>query len=74
MIDAKCANINGIDFIITQEINYNGSNYMLAIDEEKEETIMIFKSFLQDGREMVSSVTDQNELQSVLEIFKRGNV
>lgn len=74
MIDAKCVTADGIKFIVTNEIDIDGEHYMLAIDSEKEKNIMICKTYLEDGKEMFTSVTDEDELKKVINKFQGENV
>lgn len=74
MEDAKYITIGGFDFIITDEIDFNGNHYMIAIDEAGEDTVTILKQYFVDGKEMVRSVDDDDELEMVLELMKRESV
>lgn len=73
METVKYIAVNGLDFIIVSELDYNDQHYMLAIDEEKEDTIAVLRQTLVNGEEMVESVTDQQELKSVLELLWQKN-
>ena len=67
MENVKYITVNGLDFIIVKELEYNGQHYMLAIDEEKENTIAVLRQVFVDGEELVESVTEEEELKAVLE-------
>lgn len=71
MENVKYITINGFDFIITKEIDFNNTHYMLAIDEKGENTITVLKQVFIDGKEFVESVKDDDELEMVFELFKR---
>lgn len=74
MESVKYINVKGFDFIIVDEVNYNNNHYLLAIDEAGEDTIAILRQSMVDGSEMVESVTDEDELQAVLNILNsKGN-
>ena len=71
MEEVKYITLNGFDFIITNEIDFNGTHYMLAIDEKGENTITVLKQIFIDGKEFVESVNDEDELEMVFELLKR---
>ena len=71
MQNVKYITINGFDFIITKEFDFNGIHYMVAIDENAADTVAILKQSFIDGKEFVESVTDEDELEMVFEIIKR---
>lgn len=73
MEQVKYITIGGFDFIITKEIDFNGTHYMLAIDEAKEDTVTILKQVVINGEEMVESVKDDDELEMIFELIKREN-
>lgn len=71
MVDAKYITIGGFDFIITKEIDFNGNHYMLAIDEKGENTITVLRQMIINGKEVVESIQDEDELEMVLELMRR---
>ena len=71
MQNVKYITINGFDFIITKEFDFNGSHYMIAIDENAADTLAVLKQSVVDGKEFVESVTDDDELEMVFELIKR---
>ena len=71
MQNVKYITINGFDFIITKELDFNGNHYMVAIDENGANTLAILKQSFEDGKEVVESVTDEEELEMVFELMKR---
>ena len=74
MENVKYITVQGFDFIIVDEVNYNNNHYLLAIDEAGEDTIAVLRQTMIDGNEMVESVTDESELQAVLGILNsKGN-
>lgn len=73
MEKVKYITIQGFDFIIAQELDFNGNHYMVAIDEKGEDTITILKQKIKDGKEFVESVTDDDELEMIFELIKREN-
>ncbi|MGM9879233.1 MAG: DUF1292 domain-containing protein [Bacilli bacterium] len=73
MEDTKYITIKGFDFIITKELDFNGSHYMIAIDEKGEDTIAVLKQKFVDGVEKVESVQDDDELEMIFELIKREN-
>ena len=73
MEQVKYITLNGFDFIITKELDFNGNHYIIAIDEKGEDTITILKQKIKDGQEVVESVTDDDELEMIFELIKREN-
>ena len=73
MEETKCITINGFDFIITKEIDFNNNHYMLAIDEKGEDTIAILKQKIINGVETVESVTEDDEIEMVFELLRQEN-
>ena len=65
--------INGFDFLITDELDYNGNHYALAIDENGEDTIAVLKEIEKDGEKRLVSVYDDSELNEVLTMFNKKN-
>ena len=72
MEKVKYITIQGFDFIITQEFDYNGTHYMIAIDEKGENTITVLKQKIVNGKEFVESVTD-DELEMIFDLIKQEN-
>ena len=52
MENVKYITLNGFDFIITDEVDYNNNHYLLAIDENGEDTITVLKQKIVDGKEV----------------------
>ena len=73
MKEVKYIKIQGFDFIITKEFTLNNNSYKIAIDEKGENTICILKSEIVNGKEIVKSVTDEEELEMIIEFLKREN-
>lgn len=73
MEETKYITINGFDFIITKEIDFNNNHYMLAIDEKGEDTIAVLKQNIINGIETVESVTDDDEIELVFELLNKQN-
>lgn len=73
MENVKYITVNGFDFIVTDEVDYNNNHYLLAIDENGENTITVLKQKTVDGEEVVESVFDEDEIQAVLTLIKRKN-
>lgn len=74
MENVKYITVQGFDFIIVDEVNYDNNHYLLAIDEAGEDTIAVLRQVMVDGQELVESVTDESELQAVLGILNaKGN-
>lgn len=73
MENVKYITLNGFDFIITDEVDYNNNHYLLAIDENGEDTITVLKQKIVDGKEVVECVFDEEEIQAVLTLIKRKN-
>ncbi len=65
--------INGFDFLITDELDYNNNHYALAIDEKGENTIAVLKEIEKDGEKRLVSVYDDSELNEVLTMFNKKN-
>ncbi len=73
MEETKYITINGFDFIITNELDFNNNHYMLAIDEKGEDTIAVLKQNIINGVETVESVTDDDEIELVFELLNKQN-
>lgn len=73
MDNIKYVTIAGFDFLITKEIEVNNNHYMIAIDENKNDTITVLKKQIENGKEIVKSVEDDDELELVLELAKGNN-
>ncbi len=73
MEETKYITINGFDFIITKELDFNNNHYMLAIDEKGEDTIAVLKQNIINGIETVESVTDDDEIELVFELLNKQN-
>ena len=73
MEETKYITINGFDFIITKELDFNNNHYMLAIDEKGENTIAVLKQNIINGIETVESVTDDDEIELVFELLNKQN-
>ena len=73
MEETKYITINGFDFIITKELDFNNNHYMLAIDEKGEDTIVVLKQNIINGIETVESVTDDDDIELVFELLNKQN-
>lgn len=73
MENLKSIIVAGFRFLIVNEVDYNYSHYLLAIDEAGENTIAVLKQNIVDGREIVESVDDQAELEAVLGLLNGNN-
>ena len=73
MEETKYITINGFDFIITKELDFNNNHYMLAIDEKGEDTIAVLKQNIINGIETVESVTDDDDIELVFELLNKQN-
>lgn len=73
MDNVKYVTIAGFDFLITKEIEVNNNHYMIAMDENKNDTITVLKKQIENGKEIVKSVDDDDELELVLELAKGNN-
>ena len=73
MENVKYITIQGNDFVIVNEVDYNYNHYLLAIDEAGENTIAVLRQNFVDGKEMVESVEDQTELEAVLRLLNGNN-
>lgn len=73
MEKVKYITINGFDFLITDELDYNNNHYALAIDENGEDTIAVLKEVEKDGKKVLESVYDDSELNEVLAMFNKKN-
>ncbi len=73
MEEVKYITLNGFDFIITQELDFNNIHYMLAIDENGEDSVALLKQKVVNGVEMVESVLDDDEIELVFQLFHRQN-
>ena len=72
MDNVKYVTIAGFDFLITKEIEVNNNHYMIAM-ENKKDTITFLKKQIENGKEIVKSVEDDDELELVLELLKGNN-
>lgn len=73
MEEVKYITINGFDFIIAEELDFNNEHYMIAVDEKGEDTLAILKQTFVNGEEFVQSVEDDDELEMIFELIKREN-
>ena len=73
MEEVKYITLNGFDFIITQELDFNNIHYMLAIDENGEDSVALLKQKVVNGVKMVESVLDDDEIELVFQLFHRKN-
>ena len=73
MDNVKYVTIAGFDFIITKELEVNNNHYMIAIDENKNDTITVLKKEIENNKEIVKTVEDDDELELVLELLKENN-
>ena len=73
MEEVKYITLNGFDFIITQELDFNNTHYMLAIDENGEDSVALLKQRIENVEEMVESVLDDDEIELVFQLFHRQN-
>ena len=73
MDSVKYITIAGFDFIITKELEVNNNHYMIAIDENKNDTITVLKKEIENNKEIVKTVEDDDELELVLELLKENN-
>ena len=71
MENVKYVTIAGFDFIIVDEVDYNGQHYFLAIDEAGEDTIAVLRQKFEDGKEMVESASEE-EINAVLQEVAKG--
>ena len=47
--NVKYVTIAGFDFLITKEIEVNNNHYMIAMDENKNDTITVLKKQVENG-------------------------
>lgn len=73
MEEVKYITLQGFDFIITKELDFNSNHYLIAVDEKGGNTITILKQKLKNGKEMVEAVTDDDELEMIFELLRREN-
>lgn len=73
MMNVKYITLGDTDFIITHEFDLNGNHYMLAIDEDKEERMVVLRQKFVDGVEKVESVKDEEEIKMIFDYVKREN-
>ena len=74
MEQTKYITLKGFDFIIVKELDFNSNHYLIAIDEKGGDTVTILKQKIKDGKEMVESVTDDDELEMIFELLKKTNI
>lgn len=73
MEDVKYVTLGEFDFIIVNELDFNNNHYMLALDEKGENTVMLLKSIIEDGKEKAITVDDNAEFELVIQKFKEEN-
>lgn len=73
MEDTKYITVNNIDYIITDELNFNNALYMLGIDQAGNDTLVVLKQIIINGEEYVQSVQDDDEFEMILELVKGLN-
>lgn len=67
--------LDGADYIIISEISINGFDYLYVINEdENDNSYSVLRRTIKNGISMVESLTDDDEIEMVLEeIAKRDN-
>lgn len=73
MEDVKYITINGFDFIITKELDFNNNHYMIAMDDKGENTLTILKQKIIEGKEYVDPVEDDDEIEMIFELIRNEN-
>ena len=73
MEKVKYITISGFDFLITDELDYNSDHYYLAIDEAGEDTIVVLKEKVVDGKRIAEALDDENQIKFMLDMFYKKN-
>lgn len=60
---------NGKDYIVVKKLNYNNENYYYMMTIQKPTEVSIIKlGKNEQGQEIVTTVTDQQELEEVMKL------
>jgi hypothetical protein len=60
---------NGKDYLVVKEVNYDNKNYYYLMTAKKPLEILIVELKVQDGREVVETVTDKDVLNNVMKLI-----
>ena len=61
-------NDDGKDYVVVKEVEFNNKNYYYLMSAKKPVKILIVEFKVQDGREVIETVTDRDELESIITI------
>lgn len=73
MIDVQYVTVDGIDFIFTDEITLNDFRYIFAVGEDDDNSMMILKEVVKDGEKCLVTISDEEEIEYVMEMFNKEN-
>lgn len=57
---------NGRDYLVVKDVNYNNKDYYYLMSAKKPVEILIVELKVQDGREVIETVTDKDELTNIM--------
>lgn len=67
--------LDDMDYIIISEININGFNYLYVINEdENDNSYSVLRRTIKNGIPMVESLTDDDEIEMVLEEIAKKDI
>lgn len=73
MEDVKYITIDGIDFIIVDEIIINNIKYVFLVSEKESSDLRIKKVNIINGEEYLVNLNDKEEFKKALEEFNKKN-
>lgn len=73
MEDVKYITIDGIDFIIVDEIIINNIKYVFLVSEKESSDLRIKKVNIINGEEYLVNLNDEEEFKKALEEFNKKN-
>lgn len=59
---------DGKDYLVVKEVEYNNKNYYYLMSVKKPVEILIVELTIQDGREVIETVTDKDELNNIIKM------
>lgn len=70
LIDVTLLELNGKDFVVIAEIEYNDVNYLYAVSDDEDEEVVLLRESIEDGEEYIESVEDENEYNEILDLLE----
>ena len=59
---------DGKDYLVVKEVEYNNKNYYYLMSTKKPVEILIVEFKVQDGKEVIETVTNRDELDNIMKI------